>query len=517
VIKQKIIFFSAVSVLSGISFAGTSPLFLVTPNYLAPSVIYNNESTATVYQITNNTQSTINRTFNGAGLSQMPAGMTPDTAPTSAPGNQYCSNPFTLAPGSSCLLKVSMHTSLMPSAVNRGPVICPAQSLGVNCVQPSVSDRINTSVIQSGVPQDCNSNASNFNYELAQVFDASSGFDTQWGPARNPLALSPSNPNLTSCQTSAGLNWSYARIQAAAAYWISQKLNYCHHHVPDWATPVSNRSATVGGYCNPAGVESAAAQDPYYNPATYPYASTTQPVRWNYSGQGSQTPHNWVNNNQMWYGMDCSDYTSFLYNFAFNIQIDSQTGYQAGQQTCGTPGCPDDLVSPNTQQLYGVLLNRSTAAGVLVCWDGTTDPNPSSPTYCVGHGGYLSSINSSDNFGQPFVTINTLVPNGVPILKPGDILFIAGGGPDHQDQPDGTSSIVTHAIMWVGKQVGYGPNDINPALIAPDDAPCAAYSIWGPQIGDWVITDSHYQGADYRVLTQCFYLNDLWGVRRVLT
>jgi hypothetical protein len=37
-----------------------------------------------------------------------------------------------------------------------------------------------------------------------------------------------------------------------------------------------------------------------------------------------------------------------------------------------------------------------------------------------------------------------------------------------------------------------------------------------PHIGDWVITDSHYQGPDYRILTSCFYLNNLWGVRRVI-
>lgn len=69
-------------------------------------------------------------------------------------------------------------------------------------------------------------------------------------------------------------------------------------------------------------------------------------------------------------------------------------------------------------------------------------------------------------------------------------------------------------VLWLGKQVGYGDNDINPALIAPNSL-CPAAD-WLPKIGDWVISDSHYQGADYRVLTSCFYLNNLWGVRRVI-
>ena len=76
------------------------------------------------------------------------------------------------------------------------------------------------------------------------------------------------------------------------------------------------------------------------------------------------------------------------------------------------------------------------------------------------------------------------------------------------------SSLVTHVVMWTGKQVGFGPNDIPPAQIAPNGL--CPQATWMPQIGNWVITDSHYQGADYRVLTPCFYLNNLWGVRRVI-
>ena len=37
-----------------------------------------------------------------------------------------------------------------------------------------------------------------------------------------------------------------------------------------------------------------------------------------------------------------------------------------------------------------------------------------------------------------------------------------------------------------------------------------------PQIGDWVITNSHYQGADYRIFTNCYYGEHLWGVRRIV-
>lgn len=35
-------------------------------------------------------------------------------------------------------------------------------------------------------------------------------------------------------------------------------------------------------------------------------------------------------------------------------------------------------------------------------------------------------------------------------------------------------------------------------------------------LGNWIITDSHYQGPDFRASTNCFYRNQVWGVRRVL-
>lgn len=494
-----------------------APHLLITPNITPPSQLKRTDQTAAVYQVLNNTR---NRTFHTLTMDFMPAGVTPNTDSVST-NTQYCTNPFELAPGEHCLLKATINSNVMSNALHQGPVVCLAPGLGVNCVQPSPSDQLNVT-IGSALSQTCANNVANFNAELRQSLD-STDFVPKWGPPRNPLSLSASNPDLTNCPTSAGVTWSRTRVIAAADYWISQKLNYCHHYNPDWATPVADRTTVESdaGYCNPAGVNTDANQDPYYSTSDYPYINTGQQVRWNYSGKGHETQRNWVNNNQMWYGFDCSNYTAFLYNFALNIQFDSKTNYQAGQTTdgCDSEGkhCVEDDLSPNQQSQIdpAKILNNPGRAGYLVCSDGTTDPTPDTPTLCAGHGGYLSSINSSGLFTTP-VTISNIVQNGAPILKPGDIMFIAGGGPDFHPNPDSTTSSVTHAILWIGKQVGYGPNDINPSLIAPSSAPCASYAKWGPSIGDWVISDSHYQGADYRVLSQCFYLNDLWGVRRVL-
>ncbi len=34
----------------------------------------------------------------------------------------------------------------------------------------------------------------------------------------------------------ADATWQRQRIIAAADYWIKQKLNYCHHYLPNYAT-----------------------------------------------------------------------------------------------------------------------------------------------------------------------------------------------------------------------------------------------------------------------------------------
>lgn len=499
---KKIILSSICSIFSVYCFAG-SPIFLVTPVISAQSSLINGETGSAVYQVVNNS----NRTLTNIGLAQMPSGVIPNIGSVSQ-HSEYCSNPFNLTAGSFCLLKVNLNSNQLSSSVTGGPKVCFSQSRPVYCSQPLSPDQLNTSISQGAIPQDCNSNYANFNYELLQNFDSTTIFDTGWGPGRNALPLSPSNPNLTNCSVSAGTTWQQKRIIAAAQFWVAQKLNYCHHYNPDYATPVSGRGAggTEGGYCNPA--TDAMPGSVYYG----------QQARWNYNGKGSETANNWVNNNQMWYGMDCSNTTAFIYNFALDISFDSKTSIQAGQYN--KTGQNQDTLSPNEQDPNDAkkILDSPNEAGLLVCADGTTDPDPHHPSMCVGHGGtYLSGIASTGCF-----TKNVTVAQVAAVLQPGDLLFIAGasgkicGSPDPQPNPDGSTSIVTHVIMWLGKQVGFGPNDINPALIAPDDAPCADQSIWQPHVGDWVIVDSHYQGYDYRVLTTCFYLNDLWGVRRVI-
>jgi hypothetical protein len=329
------------------------------------------------------------------------------------------------------------------------------------------------------LPPQCQLNISNFNAELAQDL-AGSGFVNGWGPSRNRLILGNFHPNLQVCMnyTPAGKAWQRARINSAADFWIARKLNYCHHYLPDYPTPLDGRHAgkKQGGYCNPA--VNLDSRSPYYQ----------QQIRWNYTGKAQETTKDWQNE-AMWFGLDCSNYTAFLYNFAFGTVFSSQIGFQAGQG--GSAG----YLSPNEQTMEAII-DKPRAAGKLVCWDNTPEVNHS----CDDHGQYISAIDQQGQF-LPAGSITAAKLAALP-LHPGDLLFIAG-----------SENRVVHVVMWTGKQVGYGVHDVPPEQIAPN-ASCP--NDWMPKLGDWVITDSHYQGPDYRVLTSCYYLNHLWGVRRVI-
>lgn len=474
-------------------------IFNITPNIAGPNQLVQGQLGTYSYQITNNTE----YNFTTIGLLNLPQGVTvvPDA------GLQYCTFPLSLNSNASCLMKLSVDSNQVNSHFAGGPMVCYTPDQPVYCSQPLSNNQLSTQIIPGSVPTTCQGNEANFNYELSQRMDSSvidHATIESWGPGRQHLLLSPANPNLTNCPTTtitneASIRWMQTRVLAAEDFWVKQKLNYCHHHVVDFYTPlISNgveRTAITsgGGFCSTAAD---------IHPGTVYYG---QPVRWNYNGTGSETSENWNNNNVMWYGIDCSDFTSFVYNFAFGIQFNSDTGYQAGQATNGS----QDLLTPNGQTKNNPLRafnnkNPDSPAGVLVCNDGRTEVE--SP-HCGGFGtnGYFSAFLDRDIHPTP----SNITPAMLNLLQPGDLLFLAFAGKGGNNP----TSMVTHVITWTGKKVGFGPNDVNPNQIAPESI-CP--NNWQPEIGDWVIIDSHYQGPDYRVFSQCFYQNNIWGVRRVI-
>jgi cell wall-associated NlpC family hydrolase len=475
------------------------PVFNITPNVKGQEVLIKEQQGTYIYQITNNT----NNTLNNIGLHNLPSGV----SVVSNAGYQYCTFPLNLNKNASCLIKLNINSKQITNTISGGPEVCFTANRPVYCSQPLVVNQLATQVIPGPIPSSCNANSANFDYELTQRLDSTTIVPStieSWGPGRNHLLLSPSNPDLRVCTTNNSANttavtWMQKRVLSAEEFWVKQKMNYCHHHVPDFYTPLTSYGlprtsiTTGGGYCS-AQVD--------IKPGTFYYG---QPVRWNYSGTGSETQANWINNNQMWYGVDCSDFTSFIYNFAFGIQFNSDTGYQAGQAEDGS----QDNLTPNAQTALNELAafndsNPNSPAGVLVCKNGQTEREH---PHCGGYGtnGYFSVFLNADLHPTP----SNITPTMLTLLKPGDLLFLGFTGNDGNNP----TSMVTHVITWTGKKVGYGSDDIRPEQIAPEEI-CP--NNWQPQIGDWVIIDSHYQGPDYRVFSHCFYQNNIWGVRRVI-
>lgn len=459
---------------------GGTPLFLVTPVVTAPSPLAQGQTGTAIYQITNNTcpassrGCSAGRNFTNISLTNLPNGVTQ----AANPGVDYCSSSFNLTPGAQCLIKLQINTSTSGN-IQSGPKVCFPANRPIYCSQPLQVNQLAMQVTPGPASESCQANVANFNGELSQTFDSPIGIDPAWGPQKNTLPLSTSNPNLSGCPVSAGASWQQQRVLAAIDFWIKQKLNYCEHHVPDYQTSLAMRGNAYGqgGYCNPV-------------VSYYPGSFYGQHIRWNYSGTGSETASNWVDNGAMWYGFDCSNFTAFVYDFALGINFSSGIPDQAGQRS-------DELsLTPNQQVSPSMLLDNPGAAGALVCQDNTTEVNHS----CTGHGGYISTVNSSGTYDAHAVT-----PAMLNALHPGDLIFIAGSLDDGSH-----STSVTHVIMWTGKQIGSG---IPASQIAPDEL---CLRDWQPQTGGWVIADSHYQGPDYRMITQCFYLANVWGVRRVI-
>jgi len=494
-VRRYLFFIFLASIANVVWATSSTPLFVITPLVQAPTQSYQDQTLTAIYELINNTPYPLTN----LNIANFPVGIT--QVITTDPS--YCNtNPINLAVHGTCLLKVSINTNSISNSFQWNPKIC---NSGTHyCSQAYPNDQVSLTLM-GAMPQDCQSNASNFNFELNQQFDNGS-IVTGWGIS--PKAFK-SNLNSSCTIGSTGIAWQQQRVLDAAAFWIQQKINYCHHYMPDWITPVAQQCSA---YAAGGGTGGCCSFEPNINPNS---PLVNQTVRWNYSGQGSETAKYWQTYNRMWYGVDCTNYTRLLYNFAFGTLFTGDTPSQAGQDPNGSQA----TISPN-QQTPSNLLNYSCSPGVFVCGDGSMDiPG----NFCAGHGGqfatsgmgnYFSIIDQSGISHSSDPAIVAMIRSQLYLLQPGDLVYIAGDLDTGQP-----SSNVTHAVMWTGKTVGYGSSNINPSQVAPDQYCTRANNCsWQgvDNIGGWVITDSHYQGADYRVFTNFFYLQDLWGVKRII-
>ncbi|KTD65037.1 serine hydrolase domain-containing protein [Legionella shakespearei] len=116
------------------------PKFSIVAQTSIPKVLMANRILSTQYLVTNNTKVTRTLMLSPIqGVIQNPA------------GPNACSNPFTLTPGKSCLLNITLIASQMGAGVTTGPVICKANANKTPdpflCSRPAEKDNLNVKII----------------------------------------------------------------------------------------------------------------------------------------------------------------------------------------------------------------------------------------------------------------------------------------------------------------------------------------------------------------------------------
>lgn len=270
-------------------------------------------------------------------------------------------------------------------------------------------------------------------------------------------------------------------VMAAENYWVDQGINYCHHHVPGWLPPTSPAKFRNSSSGSTSGGD-----------------SSGMTCTANRKSDGSQSLTALAQDEINWQGVDCSDFTSWIYDFTgiTHDQGNLETGI--GTQACSTGD--DPLVG---KEQAGVLLD-------------------------INQGNIASLVDH---------------------LRPGDLLYItqtapvaAGSAPSNVTN----GYAVSHVITWTGKhfsELRNGPDGgkYDPATAGQSGsrlgADIASYlksvdpnqTILPSQLGSsadkdpWMIIDSHFAGPAYRpfvlptaTMKADWYVKDLSHVRRVI-
>lgn len=269
-------------------------------------------------------------------------------------------------------------------------------------------------------------------------------------------------------------------VMAAENYWVDQGINYCHHHIPGWVPPSSpakfrnsSSGSTSGG------------------------SSSGMTCTANRRSDGSQSLTAVAHDDVNWQGVDCSDFTSWVYDFTGVTHADGNLETGIGTQACSTDD--DPLVG---KEQAGVLLD-------------------------INQGNIASLVDH---------------------LRPGDLLYITQTAPlAANSTPTNVANgfIVSHVITWTGKhfsELRNGPegNLYDPAAAGRRESRLGAdigsylksvdpnQRILPTDLGTadkdpWMIIDSHFAGPAYRPfviptasMKADWYVANLSHVRRII-
>lgn len=285
-----------------------------------------------------------------------------------------------------------------------------------------------------------------------------------WGP--RPTTYAPITPPAVCGDASA---WKRELLFASINYWVDRGINYCHHHVPGWTPPNEGKLRSSTGGSTSGGDADA------MTCTANRFADGHQRVSVGKAHECSATDAKYCDSPDeidspdaakrvQWNGLDCSDFTSWAYNFAGLTTAPLPTGI--GTQACTLTQAP------------GVLLDINAANIESVQADGHTLQDK---------------------------------------LRPGDLLFVLAA----------SSENVAHVVTWTGLRwkdlqassaaAAYDPAKVGePSSRLGGDLQKYGLSLAALESENpYMIVDSHYAGPAYRPF-HGWYRGSVTHVRRVI-
>ena len=273
-------------------------------------------------------------------------------------------------------------------------------------------------------------------------------------------------------------------VMAVENYWVDQNINYCHHHVPGWLPPDDSaeadpkyRNASAG---STSGTTSKPAQRYGMTCTAQRDVDGSQVVQ----GASDAVASPLAKAQVQWHGVDCSDFTAWVYNFAGLTNPNNGVETAISTQACMTPQGGEATQSWAGPAQAGILLD-------------------------INHGNFDTTAN---------------------LLAPGDLLYIELAPPKGWTETPTSTIGLSHVVTWTGKtwrELRNGPEGwrYDPALIGQPSSRLGgdiARILGSDDVlgtleakNPYMIIDSHYAGPAYRPFVG-WYRTSLSNVRRIV-
>jgi hypothetical protein len=277
-----------------------------------------------------------------------------------------------------------------------------------------------------------------------------------WGPHQTITSFDNATMP-TGCDS---IEWQQSRLLAALNFWIDKGFNYCHHHIPGWLPPDDTQEANPRyRVTNPSDGNMTCTPNRYLDGSQH----NNQNVSCASNIANCVAPD--ILAQIQFQGVDCSDFTSWVYNFAGLSTAGQPLNTAIGAQAC------DQRILKGIQQNEGVLLD-------------------------INH----------NNFKQY-----------QSLLQPGDLLYIMAGS------KSSVPTKISHVVVWTGMTCG----DIDDNTTYYKEQDGKTFGQAGDRVGgDFLsygkvssttplIVDSHFAGPAYRPFLG-WYAKNLSHVRRII-